>query len=288
MIERRQVQGFSLIEIAIVLVIIAILITAIGIPLATQVEQQRANDTLRQLKSIEEAIYGFAIANGRLPCPATPTSMGRESFCTNAGALPASPACGAEVTTGYSAGGRCFSNSGFVPAATLSLSPIDAQGFSLDAWGLPQNRIRYAVSGQNIPASTVGPPIRRPSCAIDQINPLTKIGGIRTATMGCVADADVLANLLTVTSSTVNNAPAGCVTTNLSTKAPFVIFSLGKNAATGGTGPDEAANLVADATTFVSHTPTPVGSCAGEFDDVVTWGNLNTLFGRMLDAKKLP
>jgi prepilin-type N-terminal cleavage/methylation domain-containing protein len=64
-------RGFSLVEIAIVMVIIAILITAVGIPLATQVDQQRNVETQKQLEQIKEAIYGYAMANGRLPCPAT-------------------------------------------------------------------------------------------------------------------------------------------------------------------------------------------------------------------------
>ncbi|MFO0217236.1 MAG: type II secretion system protein, partial [Burkholderiales bacterium] len=37
----RASLGFSLIEIAVVLVIIAILVTAIGVPLASQLDQQR-------------------------------------------------------------------------------------------------------------------------------------------------------------------------------------------------------------------------------------------------------
>ncbi len=283
----NNVRGFSLVEIAVVLVIIAILITAVGIPLATQIDQQRVSDTQKQLKTIEEALYGFMMSNGRLPCPATLTSMGRESFCTNSNAYPTATACGAEVTTGYSANGRCFSTNGFIPAVTLSLAPIDEQGYSLDAWGLQQNRIRYAVSGLTIPATTLSP-VRRPFCLVDQINPLTKTDGIRTATMGCIADADVLANLLTITSTMVNNAPAGCSPSGLTTKAPFVIFSVGKNAPTGGVGADEAQNLLANATTFVSHTPTATGNCAGEFDDIVTWGNLNTLFARMVQAGRLP
>ena len=41
-----RATGFSLVEIAVVLVIIAILVTAVGVPLATKVEQQRTIETL--------------------------------------------------------------------------------------------------------------------------------------------------------------------------------------------------------------------------------------------------
>jgi hypothetical protein len=117
---------------------------------------------------------------------------------------------------------------------------------------------------------------------------LTKTDGIKGATMGCLSDPNAAVNLLTVVTTTINNVPAGCTPSNLTTKAPFVIFSLGKNGTTGGTGADEAQNVATNATTFVSHTPTPSGNCAGEFDDIVTWGSLNTLFARMVQAGKLP
>jgi hypothetical protein len=65
-----------------------------------------------------------------------------------------------------------------------------------------------------------------------------------------------------------------------------VIFSLGKNAPTGGTGADEAANINNDPV-FVSHTPTPASS-GNEFDDLVTWLSPNILFNRMIAAGRLP
>jgi hypothetical protein len=112
---------------------------------------------------------------------------------------------------------------------------------------------------------------------------------MKTVTMGCLSDPAAAVNLLTVVTTTISNAAAGCSPSNLTTKAPFVVFSIGKNASTtGGSGADEAQNVTTSATTFVSHTPTPSGNCAGEFDDIVTWGSLNTLFARMVQAGKLP
>ena len=63
-------NGFSLVEIAVVLVIISVLLTIAVVPIAAQIEQRRTEETLRQLETIKEALLGFAIANGRLPCPA--------------------------------------------------------------------------------------------------------------------------------------------------------------------------------------------------------------------------
>jgi len=71
-----------------------------------------------------------------------------------------------------------------------------------------------------------------------------------------------------------------------------VIYSLGKNAASGGTGTDETANPNPNSANndqvFVSHAPTMAGATNGEFDDIVTWLSVNTLFSRMIAAGALP
>lgn len=259
-----QDYGFSLVEIAVVLVILAILITAIGVPLGTQLDQQRAVDTQKQLENIKEAIYGFAMANGRLPCPAT-------------------VAGGAEAPVG---GGVCTTDSGFVPGATLGLSGLDSAGFVVDGWrdGLDARRIRYAVRSVS---TTIGVPAQ---CTSTLTQVLTTADRMRTATMDCLSQAAVA--MLTVNTTIITGVPpfpGVCTPSALNTKAPFVIFSLGKNGRTSAILPeDEATNLVANAVTFISNTPTVAASCAGEFDDIVTWGSLNTLFARMVQAGKLP
>jgi len=254
--------GFSLIEIAVVLVILAILITAIGVPLGTQLDQQRTVDTQKQLENIKEALYGFAMANGRLPCPATAAGG------TEAVGLP----------------GVCTQDSGFVPGITLGLSGLDSAGFVVDGWrdGLNARRIRYAVRPVN---TTSGAPVQ---CTSTLTRVLTTSDSMRTATMDCLSQAAVL--MLTVNTTIITGAglPGTCTASALSTKAPFVIFSLGKNGTTVGAGADETTNQANNAVTFISNTPTVAASCAGEFDDIVTWGSLNTLFARMVQAGKLP
>jgi hypothetical protein len=152
----------------------------------------------------------------------------------------------------------------------------------MDAWGLPQNRIRYAVANITIVAGT---PV---ACTVGAANVFTSSAtGIKVATMGCLADNAIsLLTVCGVTPTGAAGAATGC-TAPLSTKAPFVLISLGKNAPVGGTATDEVHNVDADAY-FVSHVPTVAGSVPGEFDDVVAWGSLNTLFARMVQAGKLP
>ena len=62
--------GFTLIELAIVLVVLGLLLGGLLMPLATQVDIVRIKKTNDSLDKVQEALLGFAIINGnRLPCP---------------------------------------------------------------------------------------------------------------------------------------------------------------------------------------------------------------------------
>jgi prepilin-type N-terminal cleavage/methylation domain-containing protein len=116
-------HGFTLVELTIVLLIVALLLGGLLPTISSQVDQRHVSETSKQLDEIKEALIGFAIINGRLPCPAAPNATGVES-----------PAGGGNCTNFYS---------GFVPAATLGLAGTDSAGYAVDSWG---NRIHYAVS----------------------------------------------------------------------------------------------------------------------------------------------
>lgn len=124
-------SGFTLIELAVAVLVLTLLLGSILVPLATQVEQRQISDTQKYTDEIKEALIGFAIANDRLPCPASATSAGIES-----------PLGGGACTNNYN---------GFIPAVTLGLAVVDSGGFAVDPWG---NRIRYAVTSANSNAFT--------------------------------------------------------------------------------------------------------------------------------------
>lgn len=63
-------QGFTLIEMSIVLIIIGFLIGGMFVPLSMQMNQQKIKDTQKTLQTIKEALMGYAIINNNLPCPA--------------------------------------------------------------------------------------------------------------------------------------------------------------------------------------------------------------------------
>src|SRR5467141_5176109 len=96
-------RGFSLVELAVALAIIALLIAGALIPLSTQMDVRNVADTRRSMESIRDAIIGFAQANGRLPCPAD----GTVATCIDA--------AGTEKVSGT----VCTAAFGAVPWATL-------------------------------------------------------------------------------------------------------------------------------------------------------------------------
>ena len=63
-------SGFSLVELTIVLVIVALLSGGLMFGLSGQRDQIQNKEARQQLETIREALIGYAMANGRLPCPA--------------------------------------------------------------------------------------------------------------------------------------------------------------------------------------------------------------------------
>ncbi len=116
---RNKFRGFTLIEIAVVLVVIGLLLGMILKPLGASFEQSKRRQASLQLEEIRDAIIGFASVNGRLPCPAIQSSAGQEQA-------------------------TCVKAHGFVPSAVLGISGnFNKKGILLDPWNNP---LRYSVS----------------------------------------------------------------------------------------------------------------------------------------------
>ena len=110
-----------MIELAVAVLVIALLLGSILVPLTTQIEQRRASDTRRALDEIREALIGFAIINGRLPCPDTDSDPAAAGYGLEEAACNANP-----VTEGY------------LPWKSLGVAEMDAWGIRRTAAGDPR------------------------------------------------------------------------------------------------------------------------------------------------------
>ncbi|MHB1332417.1 MAG: type II secretion system protein [Sulfuriferula sp.] len=114
----KNKYGFTLIEMAIVLLIITLMVSSALGPLGAQIDLRHRAETQKALDEIKEALMGYAVANGAFPCPSAVDSS--------------------NAPTGFSVS-PCTSSSpgsGYLPWATLGVT-------RQDAWG---NLFNYSVS----------------------------------------------------------------------------------------------------------------------------------------------
>ena len=259
--------GFSLVELAVVFTIVALLLGSLMYTLSAQVEQRNFEDTRRRIEVARELVLSYAIVKGQLPCPARANSAGAEVRTAN----ECKDAVNVEDYYGGAPGGVI---GGLLPAATIGFQPVDAAGFAVDAWG---NRLRYAVA-KSVAGGT---------CAGAFTNPhFVNAANMRPNGIACQpGDLLVCRSATGITATTCGGAANQIMSQSL---VVAIVFSTGPNGATsGGTGIDEAANLNGDPI-FVSHTPTPTGAANGEFDDQFTWITVGELYGRLIAAGQLP
>jgi type II secretory pathway pseudopilin PulG len=255
MTTRQQLSGFSLVEVALAILIIGIVLGTLAVPLRAQLEARMMDETQRLLDETREALLGYAAIYGHFPCPADASSNGLEPAGTDHDL------------------GVCPVWYGYLPAAELGITTVDEQGYAVDAWNRPENRIRYAVSSETVAGVTYA---------------FSSESGMRSVGI----DALDSANLLYVCGSgTGINPGVDCGTAPvLTSKAAVVVWSVGANAATGGTSIDEAENPNPNGGSadriFVSRPRSAVAATA--FDDLVTWIPLPLLVNRMVAAGQLP
>jgi prepilin-type N-terminal cleavage/methylation domain-containing protein len=69
----KRTRGFTLIELAIVLVIMTILIGGLAMPLSAQIQARRIAETRADMRTIQDSLIGFAmrqpVGQPHLPCP---------------------------------------------------------------------------------------------------------------------------------------------------------------------------------------------------------------------------
>jgi prepilin-type N-terminal cleavage/methylation domain-containing protein len=250
-------SGFSLLELAVVLLIMGLLLAGLVMPMSARVDQQRLAGTAQQLDDIRAALVGYAIANDALPCPATPASNGRAA------------------TTA----GGCTAQHGFVPAVTLALTGArNEDQLLLDAWGNP---VRYSVTASDADGDGNW----------DFVRP-GEMRGVTVATLApdlrvCTTAAGSTATACSGNATTVATTVPALLLSMGKDWAAFTSPDQQENVgATLGGGPSGRAYPVASDIVFVARAQ---GAAAGdEFDDVVTWVSPAALYGQLVAAGRLP
>lgn len=275
-------RGFTLTELAVVLTIVALLLGGALYTLSAQTEARNLGETERRLEQARELLLGFAVANGRLPCPAS----------LSAGTGDEAPTTGGACTDAYA---------GYLPARAIGFTPVDSAGYGLDVWG---NRIRYAVS---INSSVAGNPDYVFTTA-----PMSPATGIKynfnpsSGTNLAPQDLVVCAAYDSGTGSTTTGAPscgtaASAVPATNTNTVVAVVWSQGRNftsatfsGVSGQSGTDESFNnkirLPAannNHGVFIHHPPRPLSE-ANAYDDQMVWIPAGMLYGRMIAAGAVP
>jgi prepilin-type N-terminal cleavage/methylation domain-containing protein len=276
-------RGFTLVELAVVMTIVALLLGSLLYTLSAQSDQRNVDETRRRLDQARELLMSYAVVNGRLPCPARCAGW---------------PSCTTTAAETRDAAGNCTSGGvddyyggplaggamgGLLPALTIGAQNVDASGFAVDAWG---NRIRYAVAQTNT-GCTVAPPAGTKL--------YTHQANLKTYGVACQPnDLLVCKSATGATATTCGGAVNQIMSQSL---VVALVFSTGKNGATSpnGAGVDEATNVKTNALlapvinpVFVWHSPTDNRFANGEFDDQMTWITVGELYGRLIAAGVLP
>jgi prepilin-type N-terminal cleavage/methylation domain-containing protein len=124
LVRINREDGFTLIELTMVLFIVSLLLANFLSPLSTRLEQQNREKTTDELEDIKESLLGYAMINGRLPCP----------DCSDGNV---SVACGVLASTLRNDGRQDINTSGSYDICMTNIGNlpwVDLQTAEHDAW----------------------------------------------------------------------------------------------------------------------------------------------------------
>lgn len=131
-----RATGFTLIEIAVVIVVLSLLLAMIAGIGTAMIGQQRREATRQRLAGLETAIALFVSQNRRLPCPANGTLPGTDANSGKEDPDPYTGTCAASQANGV------------VPWRALGLGEQDIT----DGWG---NRLTFRVASEYVAADSM-------------------------------------------------------------------------------------------------------------------------------------
>jgi prepilin-type N-terminal cleavage/methylation domain-containing protein len=270
-LARNTSDGFTLVELAVVLAIVALLLGALLAPLATQQQLRKNKEAERALRDIKEALIGFAISNGRLPWPDTGfLPDGMED-------IPGTPPAAAPP--------MCSVCEGRLPWQDLGVLPTDP-------WG---RLYVYRIAPEFGYAVQTGQPAGANRFDLFDVGDSGGAGAILINTRAANKNSIVL----------TTDAAAAVVSLGSNGKGGRSLD--GASISQAPTGTDERINSDGVSTPTPAGTPhffarqitlqgdpatcddaPPVGTEFCEFDDLVVWIPRVVLINRMVEAGRLP
>lgn len=251
-------KGFTLIELAVVLLIVGILLSSVIGTLSSRIETTRKSETVDELNEIKQALMAYAFVNGHLPCPDCADTDGD---CTAATAGDGDSDYNTDLD-------ECLEEEGVgnVPWVTLGLGRSDA-------WG---TRYRYAVQNDystQIPISPVTTPFTLNSnggvFSIDEPDFVANPTG--------AASQKLAENVVAVIFSHGKNGFDGVGEDNVA-RAEIPSANI-----------DELKNTDDNLIYYMRPETAATTSITGkEFDDIVIWISEYELKAKMVEAGKLP
>ncbi|MCG8324163.1 MAG: prepilin-type N-terminal cleavage/methylation domain-containing protein [Thiotrichales bacterium] len=261
--------GFTLIELSIVLFIVGLLLAGLLSPLSQSVGQEQRAVAQSQLEEIKEVLYGFTVANGRLPCPDCRDAIGN---CNDAGVVLN------DGQEDFQAAGPtlCAASDGTIAQGNLPWVALGTPQF--DTWG---NMFSYYVDANAADAA----PDNTPGCA--GVTPLLSSFA-----------------LCGVSPLNVNNIGRTCAApaTAVATGVTAVVVSHGANTLSQGNGLIQAPGACSELDNFDTFNVAqpydvnfvsgnyidPVNNPVTGFDDLVIWITPSILKSKLLSAGLLP
>lgn len=264
--------GFSLIELAVVMMIMGLLLGGLLGPLGSRSQQERIDTEQNDLAAIKAALISYAIRHGRLPCPDTeaeaPIDL-RDGYENNP--LP-EQRCG--HSTGIVAAPSLAEQrkvvSGFLPYSELGVGQYDAYG----------NAYLYTVSLSYADRPSSLDPTPFPELTSTSNPPPT--GACELAR----ADLAPRPSFTICSKGAIRILDQAGAATPIYDDLPFMVVSRGSSgkAAVNGIA-DQQENVDGDRSFVYKHFNTSTGN---EFDDVLMWVPAPVLGLNLIQAGALP
>lgn len=269
--------GFTLLELAVVLFIVALILGGLLRPLATRVEQEGRKTTRLMLEEIKASLLGYTVINGHFPCPDCPdNSIFRcAAFAATAIGDGMEDVLAENIvsTRGPGVVTNCATEIGTLPWATLGVSQADA-------WG---QTFIYAVDGEF--ADTKDGETGEAACKAEAARPgvsfcLTSKGNMTIKNTGVFVEQ-------------AGSAGAD-KSQNIAEHIPALVFSLGANGAETQARIDDGSISDAERDNWwvganrVFIADDYVGAEKIKYDDIMIWISTPSLMYRMISAERLP